>query len=199
MAPVAAAVANAGICAPQHKRPARELDRAGVPQFGTTVVRSANSQDLRSLLELAQTLIGQEMASEDVVRRITVQRPDSLWAFLRDGQLVGGLAMLMLNARGLEALLAGCIDAQDPPMGLISKPAEVPAAIYLWGGAHSSASDGMLRMWVRLQSAPYESADIFAVPVTMSGLRFVQRWGFQPIPHHPRNLFRYIRITNRRH
>jgi hypothetical protein len=73
------------------------------------------------------------------------------------------------------------------------------AAIYLWAIAHSSGSDGIRKMFVRLQAPPYQSGNIYGVAVTESGLRFLQRWGFRPVVGHPRKLFRYIRLANRAH
>jgi hypothetical protein len=107
--------------------------------------------------------------------------------------------MLMLNSRGLDALLAATLDTRDPPLELLAGPAETPTAIYVWGTAHLSATDGMLKMLVRLQSPPYDRANFYAVPYTLSGLRFHQRWGFHPVPGHPRHLSEYIRLSNRLH
>jgi hypothetical protein len=198
MAPVAAAIADAWICAPQQLRPPRELDQAVAPTFGTTVLRRARPEDISRLLTVMEPLIG-GLANERTVRRVVAWRPDSLWTFLRDGQLVGGFAMLMLNSTGFDALLAGRMDTRDPPIELLAGPAEIPAAIYLWASAHLCATDGMLKMLVRLQSPPYERANLYAVPYTVRGLRFHQRWGFQPVPGHPRKLSQYIRLANRPH
>jgi len=199
MAPDAAIVANARYCAPQQKRAPRELDRAAEPEFGATTVREVLPEEIAPLLALAETLIGGELASEGVIRRVVAWRPDSLWTFLRDGRVVGGLAMLMLNAQGRNALLAARMDTRDPPMELVARAEENPAAIYLWALAHLSASDGVLKMLVRLQSPPYNRANLYAVPYTMSGSRFQQRWGFRPVPGHPRQLAQYIRLANRPH
>jgi hypothetical protein len=199
MAPLAAAVANARICAPQQNGALRELDRAVVPAFGTAVVRKAQPEDVGLLIDLAESLIGGELASEAVVRRVVAWRADSLWAFLRNGRVVGGFAMLMLNPMGLNALLAATMDTRNPPTELLAESSETPAAIYLWGTAHVSATDAMLKMLVRLQSPPYQMANLYAVPHTLSGSRFQQRWGFHPIPGHPRQLSEYIRLCNRLH
>jgi hypothetical protein len=199
MAPVAAAVANARICATQQNRISRELDRAVAPAFGTSLVRKARPADIGPLVDLAKSLIGGELAGEAVVRRVVAWRADSVWAFLRDGQVVGGFAMLMLNPRGLGTLLAATMDTRNPPRELLAESDETPAAIYLWGTAHVSATDAMLKMLVRLQSPPYQMANLYAVPHTLSGSRFQQRWGFEPIPGHPRKLSRYIRLANRLH
>jgi hypothetical protein len=199
MAPVAAVVANARICAPQQSSASRELDRALAPAFGTAVVRKARPEDVGPLIDLAESLIGGELASEAVVRRVVAWRADSLWAFLRDGRVVGGFAMLMLTPMGLKALLATTMDTRNPPTELLAESDEAPAAIYLWGTAHVSATDAMLKMLVRLQSPPYQMANLYAVPHTLSGSRFQQRWGFEPIPGHPRKLSQYIRLANRLH
>jgi hypothetical protein len=199
MAPVAAFVANERICAPQQDRRSRELDWAVAPPLAATLVRRARSKDLRPLLELAQTLIGGEHATEDAVRRVAIHRPDSIWAFVHGTRMVGVFAMLLLNTLGLESLLARGMNTRDPSVGLLATPAEAPAGIYLWAVAHSSASDGILQMFERLQISRYCSADIFAVPATDSGLRFLRGWGFQSLAGHPRNLHHYVRLTNRRH
>jgi hypothetical protein len=199
MAPVAASVAGDWICAPQQRRPTRELDCAVVPAFGATLVRVARPEDVGPALQLAQALIGGTQASEEVVRRVIAWRADSLWTFLLGGRVVGGFAMLMLNQAGLDALIAASIDTRDPPIELLAGPAELPIAIYLWGSAHLGATDGMLKMLVRLQSPPYEKANLYAVPYTLAGLRFHQRWGFHPVPGHPRHLSEYVRLANRLH
>lgn len=199
MAPVAAFVADEWICAPQQKRPTRELDRAVAPVFGATVLRMAHREDIGRILELAESLMGGGLASEQAILRVMAWRPDSLWAFTRNDRLVGGFAMLMLNSTGVDALLADTMDTRDPPLQLLARPAKAPTGIYLWGSAHLSATDGMLQMLVRLQSPPYERANLYAVPHTMSGLRFHQRWGFHPVAGHPRHLSEYIRLSNRPH
>jgi hypothetical protein len=150
-------------------------------------------------LELAQALIGGQHATEDAVRRVAIHRPDSIWAFVHGTRIVGVFAMLLLNALGLELLLAQGMNSRDPSVELLATPDEAPAGIYLWAVAHSSASDGILQMFDRLQSSQYCSANIFAVPATASGLRFLRSWGFEPVPGHSRNLFQYVRLANRLH
>ena len=199
MAPVAAAVANARICAPQHERLPRELDQAVAPQSGPTTVRRAQPEHVARLLELAEGLIGCRLASEDAVKKVVLHHPDSVWAFQHKWTVVGVFSMLVLNSRGLESVLTGSMDARNPSTKLLATPDEVPAAIYLWAIAHTSASDGILKMFARLRSAPYERADIYGGCVTASGIHFLRSWGFNLIPGHPRDLYRYIRLANRPH
>jgi hypothetical protein len=57
----------------------------------------------------------------------------------------------------------------------------------------------VLSALARLQSPAYAASNIYAVPVTTGGLRFLQKWGFESVVGHPRNLFQYIRLANRTH
>jgi hypothetical protein len=138
------------------------------------------------------------MASEEVVRRIAAQHPDALWTFSRRDRVVGYLAMLMLNRLGLEALFSDRIDFRDPAPIFLANPCDAPAAIYIWGVlAPALAVDGVGEVMLRLKSAQYDSANIYAYQTTEHGARFQRRLGFEPVPGHPRNLYRYIRLANR--
>jgi len=139
-------------------------------------------------------------ATRDVVARVVAQNPDSLWVVVREGLLVGCSAFMMLNDYGLSALISGDIDMRDPAPSYLTPAGEKPAAIYVWALASPSvAADGIAKIIMRLQSPPYERADLYASPATSAGLRFLRALGFEPIPGHPRNLFRYIRLVNRQH
>jgi len=146
---------------------------------GRTVARRTTVDEIRPLLVAARTAIGADIASEAVVTRVVTQHPDSAWTFVRKGRLVGGLAMLMLNAAGLEALLSdSSIDFRNPAAHLLADRCDSPAAIYIWG---------------------VDSADIYAFRNTVQGARFQERLGFQAVPGHPRNLYRLVRLANRLH
>jgi hypothetical protein len=162
-------------------------------------VRRAQPEHIAPLLELAEHLIGHRLASEKVVEKVLSHHPDSVWVFRQEGVNVGVFSMLVLNPKGLKSVVAGNFDARDPPINLLATPDEVPAAIYLWAIAHSSASDGILKMFVRLQSSPYELANIYGGCVTTSGIRFLRSWGFHNLTEHSPHLFRYVRLGNRSH
>jgi len=143
-------------------------------------------------------MIGVVLAPEPVVERVLVHDPDTLWALVRSERVVGGLALLMLNPGGVEALVANTLNVKDPPEHFLVGPGEAPAGIYIWGmAAPAIAFDGIAQIFVHLQSRRYESANIYSAPVTADGLRFVEGWGFRPISGHPRNLHEYIRSANR--
>jgi hypothetical protein len=143
--------------------------------------------------------MGVTLAPAITVARIARAHPDSLWGFWRHDCFVGGFAFLMLNRRGVEALLGDAIDLADPPPSVLAAPGDRPAAIYVWALLRSSAvaAEGIARVIVRLQQFPYERSDLFALPATPDGLRFMRGLGFRPIPGHPRALHHYVRFANR--
>jgi hypothetical protein len=161
-------------------------------------VRRTSRDDIGPLYREVQAAIGGKMASEEVV--IAAHHPDALWTFSRNDRLVGCLAMLMLNRVGLQALLSDRIDLRDPSPDFLANPHDAPAAIYIWVVlAPTFAVDGIAEVMLRLRSAQYDSANIYAFQTTARGARFQRRLGFEPVPGHPRNLHQYIRLCNRRH
>jgi hypothetical protein len=189
------------LCAPQRAPRLRDFDRVVAPRFGRTVARRARRGEIgTSLVTVSNAIHDMRSAPRDVVARVVAQNPDSLWVFVRQGLLVGCSALMMLNDHGLSALLSGDIDRRDPAPSYLTPAGERPAAIYVWALASPSvAADGIAKIIMRLQSPPYERADLYASPATRAGLRFLRALGFEPIPGHPHNLFRYIRLVNRQH
>lgn len=190
---------NTPSCAPQ--QPVKDFDRVMPPRFSRTVARRARPGEIGATMATATNAINRmRAATRDVVARVVSQNPDSLWVFTREGLLVGCSALMMLNADGLAALLSGHIDIRDPAPAYLTPAGDRPAAIYVWALASPLvAADGIAKIIMRLQAPPYERADLYASPATSAGLRFTRALGFEPIPGHPRNLFRYIRLVNREH
>jgi hypothetical protein len=192
MGPVAPREAGTRICAPRVP-PQLDLDHAVAPVSGPTIVRRASAADIHSLIEAAKALIPGKLADEGVVRRVWAHHPDSLWGFFQNGELVGGLAMLMLNEAGVKALMTGRLDGANPRDEHLASPAEAPEGIYIWAVAHSGASDGIAKLFARLQAPEYRLSPVYGAAVTPSGEAFFRKWGFSPVPGGPPNLFRYIR------
>jgi len=92
------------------------------------------------------------------------------------------------------------IDLSDPPASVFAAPGDRPGGIYVWALLRSSAvaAEGIARVIVRLQQFPYERSDLFALPATPDGLRFMRGLGFRPVAQHPRALHRYVRVANRK-
>lgn len=190
---------EAGFSAPQHERGvAKEFDRVTAPPRRRVDAQRSAASDIPELLRDAEVAMGISLAQKDTVERIVEAHPDSLWSFRRNGRLVGGFAMLMLNSSGLTALLNDSIDLKDPPAILLTTFGQQPAAIYVWAVFGPFAhSEGIARVIERLQRPPYGQSDVYALPATADGLRFMRRLGFCPVAGHRRSLHRYVRLANR--
>jgi hypothetical protein len=178
-------------------RQRRELDGIGTPVSGPTFVRRARPEEVGPLLCLAHSVIGGSLAGEATVRRVMALQSDSVWAFLQASKLRGGMALLILNSTGEKALLAGALDTRDPAQAMLARAAQPASAIYVWAVAHRSAGDGIVKIFAKLKVPRYVSANVYAVPATEAGRRWMQGWGFAPIRGDPRNLHRYVRWANR--
>jgi hypothetical protein len=178
--------------------PGKEFDLVTPPLRQRIRVRRGQIGDIPLLLRYAEAAMGVPLAPQATVTRIACRHPDSVWSFWRHDRLVGGAALLMLNAHGLAALLDNSIDLADPPPAIFADAGRRPAAIYVWAilGA-ASAAEGIADVIVRMQQHPYGSADLFAIPATDDGLRFTRGLGFHLVPDHPRALYRYVRLANR--
>ena len=182
------------------RRAPKEFDHVRAPRRPRLHVRRAEAGDIPELLRSAEAEIGAALASERAVTAIAAAHPDALWVFLRDGRIVGGFAMLMLDEAGLAALLADRIDLRQPSTALLARPGEAPAAIYVWAVlGRALAAEGIATVIERLQAPPYGSADIFALPASAHGLRLMRSLGFRPMPGHGRGLHVYVRLANRSH
>jgi hypothetical protein len=183
----------------QRKKTKRELDLVQAPPRCRLLVAPARREQVGPLVAIARRSTAAPLAPLDVVARVAAAHPETLWVFYRGRDIVGGAALLMLNAAGLRALLADQLDLGDPQPQLLSAPQEKPAAIYNWALLGPSiAAEGIARVIVRLQLPPYANADLYASPVTREGLRLMLGLGFVPVENHPRPLFCYRRIANRR-
>src|ERR1700761_1109230 len=103
------------------------------------VVFSASYQDIETLIPRARRAMGAGAANE-VIHRVARHNPDSLWGIARRDRYAAGdtaadgyVAFLMLNEAGAGQLVAGELDATDPPLHLLTRQHEKPAAIYCWG------------------------------------------------------------------
>jgi hypothetical protein len=178
----------------------KEFDDVTLPAAQRVEAKRIRIADIAVLLGQGEAGMGVALAPAITVARIARAHPDSLWGFWRHDCFVGGFAFLMLNRRGIEALIGDTLDLSDPPASALAAPGDRPAGIYVWALLRSSAvaAEGIARVIVRLQQFPYEHSDLFALPATADGLRFMCGLGFRPVPEHPRALHRYIRVANRK-
>jgi hypothetical protein len=178
----------------------KEFDDVTLPAGQRVEAKRIRVADIAVLLGQGEAGMGVALAPAATVARIARAHPDSLWGFWRHNCFVGGFAFLMLNRQGVNALIGDTLDLSDPPASVLAVPGDRPAGIYVWALLRSSAvaAEGIARVIVRLQQFPYERADLFALPATADGLRFMRGLGFRPVPEHPRALHRYVRVANRK-
>jgi predicted GNAT family N-acyltransferase len=150
------------------------------------VVFNASFQDIETLIPKARRAMGAG-APNEVIHRVARNNPDCLWGIARRDRYAAGVmaaegyvAFLMLNEEGAEALLNGDLDATDPPLHLLTRQHEKPAAIYFWGVyAPGMIAGGVPLAFEKTWTPLYRDAPIFTRPVTIEGLRLADSLGFR--------------------
>jgi predicted GNAT family N-acyltransferase len=166
--------------------------RFGLESPGTTnvsqrmVVFNASFQDIETLLPRARLAMG-EGATNEVVHRVARHNPDSFWGIARRDRYAAGeaaaegyVAYLMLTAEGADRLLDGEFDASDPPLHLLTRQHEKPAAVYCWGVYAPGAIAAGVPLTVEKVSTPlYRGAPILGRSITFGGFRMADNLGFR--------------------
>jgi predicted GNAT family N-acyltransferase len=164
------------------------LEAPGLANLSQRLVAfNATFQDIETLLPRARRAMGGG-APNEVIHRVARYNPDSVWAIARrdryaNGEAVaeGFVALLMLTEEGADQLLSGELDATNPPLHLLTRQNEKPAAIYCWGMYAPGAIAAGLSLVVEKASTPlYRDAPILVRTVTIEGLRMAQTLGFRP-------------------
>lgn len=177
--------------------PRTDVDTVSAIVDGRSRLETATLDTLATLFQISRHAIDAPLAAEAVVRRVLDRDPDCVWAFLRDDEIVGGVAFLMLTSSGVEALRDGSLNVADPSSVHIVAGSEKPAGIYIWAlVGWGRAAPGMSQGFVRLREPRYRQADLFASPYTDAGRRFTIGMGFEPCTRRE-NLFRFVRHCNR--
>ncbi len=172
--------------APIHRaksRPLGELDAGRLAE--RLVAFTPGGEEVRVLLTRAGKDLG-PLASTEVVHRVMSHNPDCFWAFARrerydaaDPKGEGFIAFLMLNDRGVRALLSGALNPRDPDLAYITRQNERAAGIYVWAvHARGSIAAGVPLILQKLTNPLYEGVDLYARAVTPDGVRFLELLGF---------------------
>src|SRR6476469_890042 len=173
-----------------------ELDR--LPPSSTITVNLATRRRLAELVAIARREIPGVNASEDGLAQFLRHDPESIFAFERAGNLLGGIAFLYLNCRGHDALLLDDIDLKNPGREFLARPDEEVSAIYVWALAgHGRAVVGLGNVADYLRRPRFSSADYFAQPSTPAGRALLIAIGFTPIPRYQPDLWIYERPWKR--
>jgi hypothetical protein len=133
----------------------------------------------------AERLIGGKNASAATLRRVQELSGASLFLFKENDELAGFVAIILLNERGLKAVLADRFDATRPLSRLVARHDDEPAAAYAWGIAAAN-HDAAKRMMQALGGAVARAIPhlaFFGRVATDAGRRLViDRIGFKPVP-----------------
>ncbi|MFO1248696.1 MAG: GNAT family N-acetyltransferase [Alphaproteobacteria bacterium] len=90
----------------------------------------------------------------------------------------GFIAILPLNALGLQVLALDSFDALHPDLRLIAGPSERPAGIYMWGVfAPGSLAAGIALFMDKMSSPQYAGVSLYSRPVTEMGRKYQEVLG----------------------
>jgi hypothetical protein len=158
----------------------------------------ATNRQLADLVAIARREIPGVSVSEAGLAQFLHSDPESIFAFERAGNLLGGIAFLYLNCRGYDALLLDGIDLKNPSREFLARPDQEVSAIYVWALAcHGRAVAGLGNVAAHLRLPRFVGADYFAQPSTTAGRDLLIAIGFAPILGMKANLWRYERPWNR--
>ena len=161
-------------------------------------VRAPRRDEVPDLLAMAAAAIGAPLAQPDVVARILDHDPESFWVFQREGRILGGVAFLHLSPRGMQQLIAGSIDLRAPDPQLLCARGERRVGIYVWAlFGRGRAGVGISRTIEHLRGERFRGIDLWAVPHTNDGQRFLRCLGFRPAFAETADLYRYPRGEHR--
>lgn len=166
----------------------------------STAVRGdpATLDQLADLAELANREIPGVSVSEAALAQFLRQDPESVFAFERNGKLLGGVAFLYLNRFGHDALLLDEIDLKNPNCQLLARPDEDVSAIYTWAlVGQGRATIGLGNVTTHLKGPRFFDADHFARPSSAAGRALLVALGFGQVKNCEHNLWTYQRPWNR--
>jgi hypothetical protein len=175
--------------------------RHELDHLATTTAVAAGPATFEQLAELAaiakKEVPGVNASQADLVQFLR-DDPESIFAFHRNGSVLGGIAFLYLNWRGHDALLLDDIDLKDPSRNHLARPGEEVSAIYVWALAcHGRAALALGNVAEHLRRRRFANADYFAQPSSAAGGDLLIALGFAPIPSFQPNLWTYQRPWSR--
>lgn len=141
---------------------------------------------VESLMARARLAIPGLAATADVLR-ILKHNPDCMFAVTRKSKFnpdlpsgEGFIAILPLNALGLQLLAMDALDTRCPDVRFIAKPTERPAGVYLWCVFTPGPLAGAMALLMeQMSTLQYAGVDIYNRSTTDDGERFSRVLGFQ--------------------
>jgi hypothetical protein len=169
-----------------------------LPRSRDIEVRQAKRAELAAVAEMGNRMVpGVNITVTDLERYYAFD-PDSILTFARQGRLLGAVAFIYLNGRGLDALLRAEVQLTRPELSLLARRFEQVSAIYVWAIAgHGRAMAGLGNVSEHLCRKRLAPADLYAQPSSEDGRNLMIAIGFEPIESLQQELWRYQRPWNR--
>jgi hypothetical protein len=171
---------------------ARELDNFSSARG--VAIRAAFAEEIPTLVHLTRELLPSSKVDSTTARRIHDWNPETFLVVGDIGEPQGMAALLQVNSRGLDALLTGGFNFEQPDLRHLSAVGSPPAGIYVWAlclRGRSVTALAAIMEWAKRGAR--SDAHVYACPHTPDGLRFTRRSGFQPIACGQPGLWRYAR------
>jgi predicted GNAT family N-acyltransferase len=141
---------------------------------------------VENLMVRARLAIPGLAATADVLR-ILRYNPDCMYAVTRKSKFnpdapwgEGFIAILPLNALGLQLLALNTLNTGNPDTRFLAKQDERPAGIYMWGVfAPGPLAAGMALFMEKVSTSQYVGVDLYSLPNTDVGRKFNEVLGFR--------------------
>src|SRR6201996_2884105 len=154
-----------------------ELDPARIAKH--LVMFEPVESDVADILAKARLSIPGIAEAEEVLR-VFRYNPICIMALARKSKFdpehpvaEGFVAVLPLNALGLQNLALGSFNATSPDLLLLAKPDERPAGLYMWAVfAPGSLAAGIALFLERVSSPQYAGVNLYSRPNTDPGRRY---------------------------
>jgi len=174
--------------------PQRALGRALAPDLGTRLRRDLADFQVRPALDceiaavhgFAAQLIGEGIVTaEDLQRVHHLTGENGLFVTEEEDQITGVLAFVLLNVRGLRAVLTGTFDALSPCADHVASATAPACAFYGWGVAATTKRSArrVVNGAQAIMAGCVAHLPKFAHPTTEAGHRLMrERLGFVDLP-----------------
>ncbi len=169
-----------------------------LPRSAEIEVKPAQACDISLLADMANRLVpGVRITEPDLAKYLSFD-PDSILTFSRKQKLLGAVAFLYLNDRGLDALILDEMSLTAPDMSLLARRTEEASAIYVWAIAgQGRAMAGLGNVSEHLSGKRLAFADLYAQPSSADGRNLMIALGFEPVASYQHELWCYQRPWNR--
>ena len=145
----------------------------------------ASWDDMAPVYSLAQTMIGGDVASADVMRRVQAHTGGSVYVCREGTAITGLLAWLPLTPKGLRALISGRFNGLNPALAHLCGPGQASSAAYGWGyaGTTRKASALVIKGTLLARREVCPQLPFFTRGSTPDGARILRgRLDCQPFP-----------------